>query len=120
MIRGVRGAITISSDSEKDIISSTETLLKEMINQNGIEPAEVASVFISATEDIHSAFPAKALRKWEGWRYVPVLSMREMQVKDGLQKCIRVMIHWNTEKAQKDVLHVYLRKAGNLRPDLKP
>jgi chorismate mutase len=63
MIRGVRGAITILSDSEKDIISSTETLLKEMINQ-----------FISATEYIHSAFPAKALRKLEGWRYVPVLS----------------------------------------------
>ncbi|WP_409251179.1 chorismate mutase [Bacillus sp. SCS-153A] len=118
MIRGVRGAITISSDSEQDIISSTEKLLLEMISQNGIEPVEVASVFISATEDIHSEFPAKALRKLVEWKYVPVLSMQEMEVKESLKKCIRIMIHWNTDKNQDDIVHVYLRKAHALRPDL--
>jgi chorismate mutase len=118
MIRGVRGAITITSDCESDIIGSTQTLLMDMINKNGIEPDKVASVFISATEDIHSAFPAKALRKWEEWKYVPVLSMHEMQVRGSLQKCIRILIHWNTEKSQEKIFHVYLRKAKNLRPDL--
>ncbi|WP_044023047.1 chorismate mutase [Bacillus sp. SG-1] len=118
MIRGVRGAITISSDSEKEIISSTELLLLEMINKNGIEPEQVASVFISATADIHTAFPARALRKIKNWKYVPVLSMQEMEVKDSLNKCIRIMIHWNTEKKQEDIRHVYLRKAHTLRPDL--
>jgi chorismate mutase len=49
------------------------------------------------------------------FRFSPARDAGEGQ----LAKCIRVMIHWNTEKAQKDVLHIYLRKAGNLRPDLK-
>ncbi|WP_421379232.1 chorismate mutase [Bacillus salacetis] len=120
MIRGVRGAITITSDCESDIISSTEILLREMINKNGIVPVQVASVFISATEDIQSSFPAKALRKWNEWKYVPVLSMHEMHVKDSLKKCIRIMIHWNTEKNQDEILHIYMREAKNLRPDLLP
>ena len=40
-----------------------------------------------------------------------------MQVPDGLARCIRVLIHWNTTRSAKDIIHVYLRDAKNLRPD---
>jgi chorismate mutase len=31
--------------------------------------------------------------------------------------CIRVLIHWNTSKLQRDIQHVYLKEAQSLRPD---
>lgn len=118
MIRGVRGAITVEEDNEQEILNATERLLREMIKQNEIEPEMVASVFISATEDIISAFPAKALRKIEGWTYVPVMCMREIPVVSSLKNCIRIMLHLNTNKTQKEIKHVYLNNAIVLRPDL--
>lgn len=119
MIRGVRGATTVEKNEEQDIIKATEQLLAVMIAENGIDPEKVASVFISVTDDLNSAFPAKALRKFEGWTYVPVMCMKEIPVPDSLKFCIRVMLHLNTENAQQDIQHAYLEKAVALRPDLK-
>lgn len=118
MLRGVRGAITIKENIEGEIVDATERLLREMVKQNGIKAEDVASVFISATEDIDAVFPAKALRRLDGWTYVPVMCMREIPVVNSLKKCIRVMIHLNTDKSQQEVKHVYLEDAVILRPDL--
>lgn len=119
MIRGVRGATTVGENSEEEILSATEELVEKMIEENHILPDSVASVFISTTEDISATFPAKVLRKFEGWTYVPVMCMREMQVPNSLKLCIRIMIHMNSGKSQEEIFHVYLRGAKVLRPDLE-
>lgn len=119
MIRGVRGATTTDCDNEKDVLLSTENLLREMILHNDILAEDVASVFISATSDIRSVFPAKALRRIEEWKYVPVMCMQELDLPDALPNCIRVMIHLNTSTPQKDIQHIYMKNAVSLRPDLK-
>jgi chorismate mutase len=118
VIRGVRGATTVENDNEMEIIYATEKLLEEMIEKNDINPENVASVLISVTEDITAAFPAKALRKFEGWSYVPVMCMREIPVPQALKLCIRIMLHLNTTKSQKEIEHTYLEGATVLRPDL--
>lgn len=118
MIRGVRGAITVNENSETEIVAATERLLKIMIDENRIEPDGVASVFISVTEDITAAFPAKALRLFAGWDYVPVMCMREIPVPGSLEKCIRVMLHVNSSSRQDEISHIYLEEAVRLRPDL--
>lgn len=118
MIRGVRGAITVSGNTEEAIISATEELLVKLIEVNHLQPDSVASIFISTTEDIDAAFPAKALRKFEGWNYVPVMCMREVPVLNSLKMCVRVMMHVNTEISQEEIIHVYLKEAIVLRPDL--
>jgi chorismate mutase len=118
MIRGIRGATTFEEDNEFDVISSTKQLVEQLINQNEIEPANVASVFISATTDLTSTFPAKTLRQFSGWKYVPVMCMQELAVPGGLSQCVRIMIHYNTDKEQDEIKHVYLKKAVSLRPDL--
>lgn len=118
MIRGMRGAITVESNTEEKIISATEELFKQMIEENTILPEQVASVFISTTEDLNAVFPAKALRKFEGWTYVPVICMREIPIPNSLQMCVRVMMHVNTEVPQEKIVHVYLEGATVLRPDL--
>ncbi|QFT89400.1 Chorismate mutase AroH [Bacillus sp. THAF10] len=118
MIRGIRGATTVVQNSENEIIGKTEELLHKMIAANRIDPDAVAQVLISVTEDITACFPAKALRKFAGWDYVPVMCTREIAVPDSLPFCIRVMLTVNTEIEQKNVHHVYLHDAVSLRPDL--
>ncbi|MBT2649263.1 chorismate mutase [Bacillus sp. ISL-34] len=118
MIRGIRGATTVEKDTEMEVISAAEKLMAEIIQVNEIDPEMVASVFFSATEEIRSVFPAKALRKFEGWTYVPVTCMKEIPVSNSLPFCIRVMIHVNTTKSQKEIQHVYQAGATVLRPDL--
>lgn len=118
MIRGIRGAITVSQNKEPEIVAAAEKLIREAIKANNISPDEVASVFISATDDVTAAFPAKALRNIEGWKYVPVMCMKELSVPSSLEMCIRIMIHVNTVLAQSEINHVYLDGAKELRPDL--
>lgn len=119
MIRGVRGAITVENNAEIEILAATESLVREMINSNNIKANDVASVFLSVTDDINAAFPAKVIRMQEDWTYVPVMCMKEIAVPHSLEKCIRIMMHWNTELSQDEIQHIYLEKAIQLRPDLQ-
>ncbi|UJF25667.1 chorismate mutase [Planococcus sp. 107-1] len=118
MIRGIRGAITVSADKPEEILMETKKLVTEMAKENRIDPDAVASVIISTTTDISSAFPAKAVRTLENWTYVPVMCTHEMDVPGSLPLCIRVMMHVNTEVAQNEIQHIYLNDAIKLRPDL--
>lgn len=119
MIRGVRGAVTVDKNSESEILEATEMLIRQMIQENKINFEDVASVFISVTEELTAAFPAKAMRSIEGWTYVPVMCMREIPVEGSLRNCIRVMMHVNIDVPQENICHIYLREAIQLRPDLK-
>jgi len=118
LIRGVRGAITVTEDSNDQVLQETVRLVQAMIKANDLDPETVASVIISTTTDITSAFPARAVRGLEGWSYVPVMCTHEMNVPGALEKCIRLLMHVNTEKAQQDIQHIYLNNAVQLRPDL--
>jgi chorismate mutase len=62
-------------------------------------------------------FPALAARQL-GWIEVPLLCGYEVCVKGSLPRCIRILLHWNTEKTQSDIHHVYVHDAAKLRPDL--
>jgi chorismate mutase len=117
-VRGVRGATTIVEDREELIILETAKLVKKMTEVNEIQAEDIVSVILSATRDIKSAFPAKAVRSIEGWKYVPVMSTHEMDVPGSLPLCIRVMMHVNSSKTQKQIEHIYLNEAIKLRPDL--
>lgn len=115
--RGVRGATTVEADSAEQIVSATRELLERMVEANGIEPGDVASVIFTATPDLAAAFPARAAREL-GWDRVALLDAQEIPVPGSLARCVRALIHWNTDLAQAEVRHVYLRGAAILRPDL--
>ena len=116
--RGIRGAITIDIDQEETVLSSTSELLEtiQALNPN-LKVKDIVSILFTLTDDISSAYPALAARQL-GWDSTPMLCFREMNVKDGLPLCIRVLIHWNTDLDQSAIQHVYLREAIKLRPDL--
>lgn len=83
----------------------------------GLRTEDIASAVFTITEDIASAYPALAARQM-GWDLVPMICAREIPVPESLPLCIRVLIHWNTDREQCAIKHVYLRKAVKLRPDL--
>ncbi|NMO96977.1 chorismate mutase [Paenibacillus lemnae] len=118
MNRGIRGATTVSSNDEQEILEGTIVLLREMINRNQLDPEYISNIWITMTQDLDAAFPAKAIRGLEGWDLVPLMCSVEIPVKGSLPRCIRLMVQVNTEKSQKDIRHVYLNEAQRLRPDL--
>jgi chorismate mutase len=117
-IRGIRGAITVERDAAAVVLDATERLLREMVAANAIAPEDLASALFTLTPDLVSEFPAAAARRM-GWTLVPLLNFNEVAVPGGLQRCIRVMLHLNTEKRQDEIVHVYLERARVLRPDLE-
>ena len=114
--RGVRGATVAEENTAESILAATEELLKNLVEANGIHPDNVASVLFTATSDLTAAFPARAAREL-GWTQVALMCASEIDVPGGLARCIRVLIHWNTDRASSEVRHVYLKGAEALRED---
>ncbi len=117
-MRGIRGAITIKNDTEAEIVAAVRWMVTEMIRHNGVKPEDVGAVILSATEDITAAFPAAGARQIPGFDAVPLFDTRQMAVEDSLPLCIRALVLADTDKAQKDIRHVYLGEAALLRQDL--
>jgi chorismate mutase len=115
--RGIRGATVARDNNAQAILAATRELLETIVERNDLHKEDIGGVIFTATPDLDAAYPARAARGM-GWQHVPLLCMQEMSVVGSLQRCIRVLIHWNTDKSPQAVKHVYLREARALRPDL--
>jgi len=114
--RGIRGATTAEENTAEAILAATRELLVRIVEANDLKVEDVASAIFTTTPDLMAAFPAKAAREM-GWQDVALLDAQEIPVPGSLERCIRVLIHWNTEKSAAEIRHVYLRGARTLRPD---
>jgi chorismate mutase len=114
--RGIRGATTAEENTAEAILATTKELLALIVEANELKVEDVTSAIFTTTPDLTAAFPAQAAREM-GWRDVALLDVQEILVPGSLERCIRVLIHWNTEKSAAEVRHVYLRGAQALRPD---
>lgn len=116
-VRGIRGAVQASADTPEAILDSTRRLLLALMEANpALHAEEIASVFFTVTEDLNAAYPAQSAREM-GWGSVPLMCAREIPAPGSLPRCIRVLIHWNTEQAQDSIRPVYLGAAASLRPE---
>jgi chorismate mutase len=113
---GIRGATTASANTREAILDATRELLDAIVQANGVRAPEIASVFFTTTPDLDAAFPARAARDL-GWTDAALLDAQAPAVDGDLPRCIRVLIHWNIERAAHEIKHVYLRDARKLRPD---
>jgi chorismate mutase len=116
--RGVRGAITVDSNSAEAILDGTRKLLAEMVRANLIRTEDVASAYFTTTTDLNAEFPAVVARNEFGWNNIALMCGHEMDVPGSLRMCLRIMLHVNTDRLQSQINHVYLRGAAVLRPDL--
>lgn len=117
LCRGVRGATTVEANSREAILKATRQLLALIIRRNQIDPRDVASAIFTVTRDLNAEFPALAARQM-GWLDVPLLCGYEIEVPGGLMSCVRILVHWNTDREQTEIHHVYIHDAVALRPDL--
>lgn len=118
MVRGVRGATTADGNDRESVIHATTELLREMLEQNGIDSEDLAAVQFTTSPDLVAEFPAVAARESLGWKYVPLINAVEIDRPGAQPLCIRILMFWNTERAQAEIKHVYLKDAVKLRVDL--
>jgi chorismate mutase len=114
--RGIRGATTADANTREAILGATRELLERIIARNGIREEDVASVFFTVSDDLDAEYPALAARQL-GWLDAALLCAREIPVRgQTVARCVRVLLHVNTERSAKEIRHVYLRDAAALRP----
>lgn len=117
MVRGIRGATSVRANTREAIVEAAAELLRAVADANDVERSHVASIFFTTTQDLNAEFPAVAARE-AGWTNVPLLCGHEMAVPGGLPRCLRLLMHVNTDRPPGEIQHVYLHEAAALRPDI--
>lgn len=112
----VRGAAQADANEADAILEATEELLRELIERNRLDPAEMVSCLFTVTDDLYAEFPAVAARRL-GLTMVPLLCCREIPVPGSMPRVIRVMLHFYGP-AEMEPAHVYVGAAQRLREDL--
>jgi chorismate mutase len=115
----LRGATTLDTDTRDQVLERTTELLSAILERNHLRSSDLISLVFTATDDIHSEFPAAAVRA-AGISDVPMLCARELAISgpSNIPLCIRVMAHVHTDRARAALRHPYLHDARQLRSDL--
>ena len=116
-VLALRGATTLDVDEKEHLLERVTALLGQMMERNDLGHDDLISILFTATDDVHSCFPALAARTM-GFGDVPLICARELDIDGGTPRCIRVMIHLTTDLGRDELHHVYLEGARNLRDDL--
>lgn len=114
-VRGLRGATTADANTKEAIVDVTRELLQRLVEVNQVDIDDIASVTFSTTKDLDAEFPAVAARVHLGWTDVAMMCSHEMDVPGGQERCVRVMILFNTDKSPQELEHIYLGGAAHLR-----
>ena len=121
-MRGIRGATTAARNDAAAIVEATAELLGELVALNDIDAEEIAFAYFTTTRDLDAEFPALAARQL-GWLDVPLLCGHDMDVQQpnprGVPQCIRIALLYNTDRAQSEMRHAYLRGAEAIKQDLE-
>ena len=120
-VRGIRGATTATANTAEAITEATEELLRELVQLNDLDPAEIAFAYFTTTPDLNAEFPALAARRL-GWLEVPLLCGHDMNVQQpnprGVAMCVRILLLYNTPRPQATMRFAYMRGAGAIKADL--
>ena len=116
-VRALRGATTFDVDDTAHVTDRVVALVREMLDRNDIDHDDIISIVFTATDDLTSVFPATAARSI-GLGDVPLICARELSIAGATPRCIRVLMHMNTDRRRDELRHVYLEGARTLRDDL--
>jgi chorismate mutase len=113
----LRGANSVAANEADAILSSTDELMRELMERNGVAPEAMVSCIFTLTDDLDAEFPAVAARRL-GLDQVPLLCAREVPVPGSMPRVIRVLMHYHAAEDHQP-RHVYLGEARALRLDLE-
>lgn len=115
--RAIRGATTATENSDRAILEAASELLRAMLVANALAPEQLISILFTLTPDLDAAYPTRAAREM-GWTDIPLLDAQQPRVQGDLPRCVRVLVHCESELPKGEIKHVYLGEARKLRPDL--
>lgn len=115
--RAIRGATTAAENTADAILDAANELLRAILVANALAPQDMISILFTITRDLDAAYPTRAAREL-GWTDIPLLDAQQPHVEGDLERCLRVLIHCETERSARELKHIYLHEAKRLRPDL--
>ena len=118
-VRAARGAIVVARDDAETLLAATGRLLQALVERNAVDHKDLISILFTVTDDLRSAFPAEAARRM-GLGLVPLMCAQEIPVEGSMPSVVRLLAHFQSERALEDIVHVYLDGAESLRDDLDP
>src|SRR3954464_5892760 len=96
-LHALRGATTVHANEADAILEATDTLMRAVLERNGLTAEDRLTGIFTLTEDLDAEFPAVAARRM-GLSTVPLLCAREIPVPGSLQRVTRVRIHCHLAK----------------------
>jgi chorismate mutase len=115
-MRAARGAIVVKEDTPASLLEATERLLRTLIDRNTVATEDLVSILFTVTDDLRAAFPAEAARRM-GLGSVPLLCATEIPVRGSMRSVVRILMHFQSDRALGEIEHVYLDGAETLRDD---
>ncbi|MFJ8648177.1 chorismate mutase [Streptomyces sp. NPDC093546] len=116
-VRAVRGAVQLERDDAGHMRDQVGELLTAVLERNGLTTDDLISIWFTATPDLHSDFPAAAVRAL-GIVDVPLICAQELDVDGAMPRVVRLLAHVETALPKSAVAHVYLGAAAALRKDI--
>ncbi len=117
MVKAVRGAISLATNSEDELTRCVDSLYNELMRINKLTAKDLISIIFSQTEDI-SFNPAKALRLSNNLNETALFCTQEPVCEDFTSKrMLRILMTFNTDRKEK-AIPVYLGNAQTLRQDI--
>lgn len=116
-VRAIRGATQIDVDETEHLLERTAELMQAVLKRNDLVSDDVISIFLTATPDVRSAFPAAAVRAL-GITDVPLICAQELNIEGAMPRVIRMLAHVDTALPRSEIKHVYMHGTTKLRDDL--
>ena len=117
----LRGAVQAERNDRESILSSTDELLREMIDRNKLDSERIDQLHPDLHRRPRRGVPGGSRRARSALDEVPLLCTREIAVPGAMERVIRAMVHYYAPSDHAPA-HVYLGCGTGpaIRPPLRP
>lgn len=117
MVYALRGAVSVSEDTEEAMNDAVVTLFQTLLEENNVKKRNIISVIFSVTPDLTSLNPAAGLRR-AGVDSLPLFCTQEPVYEGSHPRIVRILLICRKWCKLRPLKPVYIRGAEKLRPDL--
>src|SRR5690606_33704178 len=92
-------------------------LLTAALERNELVADDLISIWVTATPDLHSDFPAAAARG-PGIVDVPLICAQELDIDGAIPRVVRILVPGEAYLSRAEISPVYLGATATLRKDI--
>ena len=108
MMRGIRGAISVPSNTKEEIWQAARTLVTKILSMNNLKAHDIGAIIFSSTKDLTAAYPSEGVDTLPFFTKnpFPIFDTQHTNIDDGRAMCIRVLILVDIDKDYKDIINI--------------